>query len=273
MFSRRHHTHIIILLSVFLLIFGITGESLAQQSGRRTLPSNSISVQRVDPEVIEIARTFGSLSREEFLNWLATVEHHKVRPEAERNQSISSYLKDSQLPVLNDGDKFYNLSARTSPALKLFHREGVVKFIVFVEAEPLIESLTGTSIFVTTGLLRMIESDDQFNALVLHELAHELSDEEHREATKANNLPALRRMEMTCDAISALSLKALGMNPGALGRILYKMISWSPETMRSNNGSRNHPSLGSRLRLNELLSKALENQPLEANYPPTEPEG
>lgn len=272
MFSRKTLLRILIFVAAFFAItslFGV-GEAYAQ---KRPLPSNTVSVQRADPEVAEIARNFGSLSKEEFLNWLATMQRRTVRSADARNQSITTYLSGCQSPVLKDGDDFYKLSERTRPALKLFRREGVIKFIVLVEAEPSIESLTGTSISVTTGLLSMIETDEELNSLVLHELAHEMSDEEHRKATMAGNLKALRRIEISCDAVSALSLKALDMNPRALGKILFKMISWSPESMQNNDGTRLHPSLASRLRLNELLSKALENQLVEAQYPPVEPGG
>lgn len=274
MITKRILVRIIALLLTIaaIILSPICTQQVSAQSQNRKGAPGAISVQQVDPEVIDLANSFGSLSREEFINWLHTVQYRIPPSEANRRQWINSYLQDSKLPVVENGDALYKISERARPALRLFHREGVITFIVFAHPEPYIESLTGTCISMTSGLLGQIENDVQLNGLVAHELAHEFNDVAYGRAARARDFKALRSYELTCDAIAALSLKALDMDPRELGQILFKTITWDEKVMKANNGSGKHPSLASRLRLNELLSKALKNQPAETDYPPAEPE-
>lgn len=266
-------TTTLLLATVSLLVSPICAEQAsAQQRQRQTTKGapSAISVQQADPEVVELAGTFGALAHEEFVNWLTGVQHRNPPSVASRRQWISSYLQQSKLSVVKNGDTLFRISERARPALQLFRREGIITFIVFVCAEPYIESRSGTCISMTSGLLKLIENDAQLNALISHELAHEMNDEAYARAARERDLKRMRSYELSCDAVAALALKAKGMEPRELGRILFKTISWDESTMTANDGRSKHPSLASRLRLNELLAKALVNQAAETKYPPVE---
>jgi hypothetical protein len=273
MITRRNCISIIALLLIIaaIILSPICTRQVSAQSRNAKGAPGEISVQQVDPEVFELAKSFGSLSREGFVNWLNTVQRRNTPTEANRRQWITSYLQQSQMPVVENGDALYRLSERARPALRLFHREGIIKFIVFSHPVPYIESLTGACISITTGMLRQIEDDAQLNGLVAHELAHEYNDVPYGRAARARDFKTLRSYELTCDAIAALSLREMGMDPRELGQILFKTITWDESEMKANDGSGAHPSLASRLRLNELLAAELKKKPAEAKYAPAEP--
>lgn len=250
-------------LSLLLLVAAIifspvcASQAIAQNGGA----PGPISVQKADPEIFELAKTFGSLSREEFVAWLGTVQRKSVPSEASRREWTSSYVMQSKLMVVKNGDWLYRLSERARPALRLFQREGIITFVVLSSTEPFIESITGACISISTAMLRQVENDAQLNAIVAHELAHEFSDAEYGRALRSGDLKKTRSFELNCDAVATLALRALDMEPTELGQILFKTITWSAETLERNNGSGRHPSLASRLRLNELLADAIKKQP------------
>jgi hypothetical protein len=66
---------------------------------------------------------------------------------------------------------------------------------------------------------------EELQALVAHEVGHEFLATEYDEARAARDARRLRRVELACDAIAALTLESLGVSPEHLASALDK-IYW-----------------------------------------------
>jgi hypothetical protein len=122
------------------------------------------------------------------------------------------------------------------PVLQLYNRQDCFEIIVVNHPVPIMMNDDGVLLMVTTGLIARAENDDELLGHVAHELGHDLH---WRRAAKARSVTALyqargsvdspvaraareelARIEMECDAFSAVTLSVLGRNPVFFGHYL-----------------------------------------------------
>jgi hypothetical protein len=122
------------------------------------------------------------------------------------------------------------------PVLQLYNRQDSFVIIVVDHPVPVMMNDNGVLLMVTTGLINRAQNDDELLGHVAHELGHDLH---WRRAAKGRSVIALyqahgnldspearaareelARIEMECDAFSALTLSALGRNPSLFGHYL-----------------------------------------------------
>lgn len=123
-----------------------------------------------------------------------------------------------------------------NPVLRLYNRQDCFEIILIDHPVPVMMNDNGVLMMISTGLIERASSDDEILGHVAHELAHDLH---WRRTAKARatlalcqehgNLNALEareareelaRIEMECDAFSAITLSVLGRNPSFFGRYL-----------------------------------------------------
>lgn len=121
------------------------------------------------------------------------------------------------------------------PALVLYRRQDCFKLLIVEHPVPVAMNDSGVLLMVTTGLIERASSDDEILGVVAHELGHDihwrrtararatLELREHGAGTELMARQAreeLAKIELECDAFSAVTLAAMGRNPGVFGRYL-----------------------------------------------------
>jgi hypothetical protein len=123
-----------------------------------------------------------------------------------------------------------------NPVLQLYNRQNCFEIILIDHPVPVMMNDNGVLMMISTGLIERARSDDEILGHVAHELAHDLH---WRRTAKARSTLALcqergnlnspeareasdelARIEMECDAFSAVTLSALGLNPALFGHYL-----------------------------------------------------
>ncbi len=167
----------------------------------------------------------------------------------------------AKLPVVSDASQNASLRKRLAPLLALFRAEER-ELIIFQGSEPNAFNLPGVALGFSTGLLGIIRSDDELAGIAAHELAHELFVFVENEKDFKTNLNRHRQVELMCDAVAVAALIKLGKDPAIYGQAIQKILEHSPTTQNINDGSRSHPSLGSRRHVIARLA-----EPAPANLP------
>lgn len=135
------------------------------------------------------------------------------------------------------------------PALVLYRRQDCFKLLVVEHKVPVAMNDSGVLLMVTTGLVERASSDDEILGVVAHELDHDihwrrtararatLDLREHGAGTELMARQAreeLAKIELECDAFSAVTLAALGRNPEAFGRYLLASAHDFPDLIAEN---------------------------------------
>lgn len=135
------------------------------------------------------------------------------------------------------------------PALVLYRRQDCFKLLVVEHFVPVAMNDSGVLLMVTTGLVERATSDDEILGVVAHELDHDihwrrtararqtLELREHGAGTELMARQAreeLAKIELECDAFSAVSLAAMGRNPAVFGRYLLASARDYPDLVAEN---------------------------------------
>jgi hypothetical protein len=150
--------------------------------------------------------------------------------------------------------------------LALFGRENI-DFGVVDTPVCFVESLRSTFISISTGFLAKVDSDEELEAWVGHELAHEINLEQMMHARANDDLAGQRAVELFCDAVSTCALNAIGKNPSHFTDALRRVLESSPEIFAANDGSGDHPSLRIRVAVNQAIAASLSQQPVPFSRP------
>lgn len=152
------------------------------------------------------------------------------------------------------------------PALTLYRRQDCFKLLVVEHPVPVAMNDSGVLLMVTTGLVERATSDDEVLGVVAHELGHDihwrrtararqtLELREHGAGTELMARQAreeLVKIELECDAFSAITLAAMGRNPGVFGGYLLASAHDYPALVAENM-----PPAGERARVIERVVPA-----------------
>ena len=221
-------------------------------------------------DIESLVSGYGTMARSEFRDWLHTTQPAEPTA-AEYQQSFDLITRgalESKLIIVENGDRTYRLSERTAPVLKFFRRTQV-RFIVIAAPEPTLQSSPGLCIIVSSGMIAALGNDtDRLNALVAHELAHELTWRRLVRARDARQFTVTQFLELECDAVAAYALLLLGSKPGTFGQAIAAAINTDPAVAGNNQGVGTHPALAARLALNRQLADALRRVPAQPTFNP-----
>lgn len=162
------------------------------------------------------------------------------------------------------------------PALTLYRRQDCFKLLVVDHKVPVAMNDSGVLLMVTTGLVERATSDDEILGVVAHELDHDihwrrtararaaLELREHGAGTELMARQAreeLVKIELECDAFSAVTLAAMGRNPEVFGRYLLASAHDYPDLVAENM-----PPVEDRARVIERVvpAAALATPPLQS---------
>ncbi|MEJ7713291.1 MAG: M48 family metalloprotease [Pyrinomonadaceae bacterium] len=102
-----------------------------------------------------------------------------------------------KLPIVSDASQNASLRKRLAPySRSSAQRKG--ELIIFQGSEPNAFNLPGVALGFSTGLLAVIEGDDELAGIAAHELAHELFVFVENEKDFKTNLNRHRQVELMC---------------------------------------------------------------------------
>jgi hypothetical protein len=135
------------------------------------------------------------------------------------------------------------------PALALYRRQDCFKLLIIEHKVPVAMNDSGVLMMVTTGLIKRATSDDEILGHVAHELDHDIHWRRTARARQKLELYAngtgmellarrereeLAKIELECDAFSAVTLAAMGRNPSVFGRFLLAAAHDYPDLVADN---------------------------------------
>jgi hypothetical protein len=203
----------------------------------------------VDPtNTQEVIHIFGSIPLDNFRTWLTA---ELPLPAAIDELAFARAARQAQISIVSDPKTCARLQQQALPILKLFNRENHVRFVVYYDSYPQLQTLALNYLAISTGLLQILKSDGQLNGLIAHELARGIKPSIFQSAWSDDDVNTLRQMELFYDAVATLALKAINSSPEDYAVFLQRMINYSVATSSSNNTLKynRHPTLQERQRV------------------------
>jgi len=203
--------------TVLAVAFLMTIPSLHSQ------PSGSVSAR--------VFSYFEQINKEQRLE-----EHLKrTRPKpvspAYKARAIANLPPDGEVqPSTKDQVKL----AALVPILESHDRSGVIEPKVIGDKEILSIGLYERCALIITKKALDLLSKEELQAVIAHELAHELFWDEYRLAREAGQDDKIQEIDLRCDGIAIFTLARLGLNPNLLVSAVKKMSRYSQETWGAN---------------------------------------
>ena len=169
-------------------------------------------------------------------------EFQKERLEEWRKTEFAPYL-------LDDAQATALILEIIRPVLVLYRRQDCFKLLVVDHRVPIAMNDSGVLLMVTTGLIERANSDDEILGHVAHELGHDIHWRRTARARQTLELYArgtgtellakqqreeLAKIELECDAFSAVTLAAMGRNPRLFGQYLLAEAGEYPDNLAEN---------------------------------------
>ncbi|MDT4955071.1 MAG: hypothetical protein QOJ02_3209 [Acidobacteriota bacterium] len=199
-------------------------------------------------QVITEYRTVDPSSRVQA--WKQVITHPSGNPKFSEFQSerLRQWQKTEFAPYqLEDPEIIALVTEVIRPVLELYRRQNCFKILVVNHHVPVAMNDSGVLLMVTTGLIERATSDDEILGHVAHELGHDLFWQRTDKARRALELyknsmntellarqakEELAKIELECDAFSAITLAALGRNPVFFGQYLLSVERTSLTTFQ-----------------------------------------
>jgi hypothetical protein len=246
----------VFIISVCLTTLLLSALSNNAQTGHRqkplvTTPSTNVNMtfDPTNPNVI--IQQLIALSPLQFDNWLTTVLPTPVSPSV-RDNAFPRATWLAQLPIVEDFKTCNRLQQQTLPLLRLFHREHAVRFFIYRDNYPNVQTVAFSYIGISTGLLDLLQRDTtgaQLNGLVAHELARDIVKDRFIKAWKHEDFQTIRQLELFHDVIAAIALHRLQLPSQQYAFILKQMWAHNPtrnDYATDNVERKRHPSLTDR---------------------------
>jgi hypothetical protein len=247
-YQQGIHQHMVLILGLLLSFQNAYG---ANSNGTQAhLQTRAITHPLLaDPtNTQDVIRVFASLTSSEFRTWL----NAELPPPPPIDElAFARAAQQAQINIVSDPDTCTRLQQQAQPILKLFKRDQNVRFVVYYDSYPQLQTLAHNNLAVSTGLLQILKSDVQLNGLIAHELARDIRMTVYHSAWADHDLQRLRQMELFYDAVATLALQATNFSPEDYAAFLQRIIKYNFATSSSNNTHQynRHPTLQDRQRV------------------------
>lgn len=203
----------------------------AQNKPYRKSPITATQSTPFNPtDTQQVIAHFAKLTDADFPTWLratlSSTTHHQPN---EDSFARATWL--AQLHIVQDQATCDRLQRQAAPVIKLFGREHTVHFFIYLDNYPNMQTIAGSYLGVSTGLIQLLKRDTadnaQLNGLVAHELARDIQKEGFITAWKNEDLQTLRAYELFYDAVASATMNHLRMPSQQYALILERMIAYS----------------------------------------------
>jgi hypothetical protein len=210
---------------------------------RKSLITTSTQFTPTDTQ--QVIEHFAKLSDSDFPAWLRSALSATTRHQPDNGFARATWL--AQLHIVQDQTTCERLQQQAAPVIKLFGREHTVQFFIYLDDDPNMQTIAGSYLGVSTGLIQLLKRDTpdnaQLNALVAHELARDIQKEGFITAWKNEDLQSLRAYELFYDAVATASINHLRMPSQQYALVLERMIAHAGG---HNTARTRHPALEQR---------------------------
>lgn len=213
--------------------------------------------------------------------WATAGEKERSRPErpAERALAFFAAIGETSVPAFLDGLRPAPLSpaaraqviadlpreggllpnaaeraklAALEPVLDFHGRKGTVEIKVIDVGHAFVGLHARTVLLLSRDALTLVTAEE-LQALAAHELGHEYLWNEYQAAMAAAAHPRMQELELVCDGIAVLTLRALGLDPARLFTAVGKMTRYN-ERLGATASAPSYVLLGDRRRFIEVMS-------------------
>lgn len=216
-------------------------------TGRETIGTDT--ADNAAQAVISAYRTDNPIVRVE--EWQREITHPSGNPKFKEFQA--ERLKEWQATEfakyrLDDPQITAMVAEVIRPVLRLYRRENCFKLIIIDHPAPVVMNDSAVILMFSTGMLERATSDDDLLGHTAHELGHDLfwrRTARARQAlefyptgaagtalTERQAYDELLKIELECDAFSAVTLAAMGRNPLASARAHQSFAHDYPDYVR-----------------------------------------
>lgn len=194
----------------------------------------------------QVIEHFANLRDSDFPTWLRSSLSSTTVPQLNGNDfARASWL--AQLNIVQDQAMCDRLQQQAAPVIRLFGREHKLQFFIYLDTYPNMQTIAGSHLGVSTGLLQLLKRDTpdnaQLNGLVAHELARDIQKEGFIRAWKNEDVQTLKGYELFYDAVATATMNHLGMPSQRYALILELMIAY---TRGHTTDRTRHPDLEKR---------------------------
>ena len=120
--------------------------------------------------------------------------------------------------------------SRAEDVLAYHDRLGLIPFTI-IDVAPAFVGLHGRAVILVSTHALSLVSNEEFAALVAHEIGHEFVWGDYQTAVERRDYASIRELELRCDGIAVLTLRRLGIDPERLVRAV-EMLTWYNEQRR-----------------------------------------
>jgi hypothetical protein len=231
-----------VLLSTFLP-FPTNAKNKPQ---RKSLITTTQSTQFNPTDTQQVINHFAKLRDSDFPTWLrSTLSSTTGHQLNDKDFARATWL--AQLNIVQDQATCDRLQQQAAPVIRLFGKEHTVQFFIYLDTYPNMQTIAGSYLGVSTGLLQLLKRDTpgnaQLNGLVAHELARDIQKEGFITAWKNEDLQTLTRYELFYDAVATATMNHLRMPSQQYALILERMIAY---TRGHTTDRTRHPDLEKR---------------------------
>ncbi len=259
--TLHHSAHLalrIIVLAMLVLTFVVT--SHAQEEHESPQPAVTIRIIEestgVDTSGDEVISVFAGKRFRELRNIL-NISESPNWSEQYRNILTARLRERAEMRMIVNPQATAALRERLLPVLRLFESEHI-EIVIFDDEKPNALTLPGVQIAFSTGLLKLIRSQDDLWFVAAHELAHKYTGVAAAFAQGAGDYARLRKIELICDTVAAAALAELGRDPRSGKATVARALAADAQSAEANDdGSGTHPSSRERMRVIETISRRL----------------
>lgn len=184
--------------------------------------------------------------------WQSQITHPSRNPKFKEFQAqrLKEWETTEFAPYrLNDPALVAQLREVLMPVLRLYRRQDCFQIILINHKVPVMMNDSGVLLMVSTGLIERAISDDELLGHIAHEVGHDLFWRRTAQARglleiyrTGNSTSLLRqratqelgKIELECDAFSAITLASIGRNPLTFARYLEMIERDFPDYIDPN---------------------------------------
>jgi len=238
----------------FLITFAITivlsallPTKAQDKPHRSSLIATTQSISLNPANTQQVIEYFAKLKDSDLQPWLSSTLSSSTTNDQSTDRSFAHATWLAQLHIVQDQATCDRLQHQAAPVLKLFGRENTVRFFIYFDNYPNIQTIAGSYLGVSTGLIELLKRDTSDNAqlkgLVAHELARDIQKQGFITAWNNEDFQTLKAYELFYDAVATASMNHLRLPSQQYALILERMITHSRG--RSTDRTR-HPDLEQR---------------------------
>ena len=142
--------------------------------------------------------------------------------------------------------------AAIEPVLDLHGRKGTVEIKVIEVGQAFVGLHARTVLLLSRDALALL-TPEELQAATAHELGHEYVWNEYQAAMAHASYPRMQELELVCDGIAVMSLRALDLDPARLIAAVTKMTRYN-ERRGATATARSYVPLDERRRFIDLVS-------------------